>query len=79
MNVTVVIARPMQSATEGRPTIELSVPPRTDLADVLQTLLLLYPGLKAWQPSEHPVRRPHFSVAMSGTTVVLFAVGSLRV
>lgn len=79
MNVTIVIAKPLQPACEGRARIELGVPPTSDIGDVLQTLLALYPGLKAFIPSEKKPRKPSFAVATAGSLVYLFAASSGRV
>ncbi len=79
MNVTIVIAKPLQAACEGRAKIELGVPPTSDIGDVLQTLLALYPGLKAFVPSEKKPRKPCFAVATAGSLVYLFAASSGRV
>jgi hypothetical protein len=73
MNVTVIIPRPFQSACEGRARIELGVPPSSDIADVLQTLMALYPGLKAYVANEKRPMKQHFGVAQSGRKLFLFA------
>jgi hypothetical protein len=79
MNVTVVVAKPLQAACEGRARIELGVPSTADVADVLQTLLSLYPGLKAFVPSEKRPNRPSFAVASSGRVIYLFSASAQRV
>lgn len=72
MNVTVIIPRPLQPACEGRATIHLGVPSAADVGDVVQTLLSLYPGLKAFVSSEKKPRKQYFGVAQAGRTVYLF-------
>jgi len=73
LNVTVIIAKPLQTACEGRSKIELGVPPTSDVADVLQTLMALYPGLKAFVANERRPMKQHFGVAQSGRKLFLFA------
>lgn len=73
MNVTVHIPRPLQPACEGRTKIELGVPPSSDIADVLHTLLALYPGLKAFVANERRPQKQHFAVAQHGRRLFLFA------
>jgi hypothetical protein len=73
MNVTVIVPRPLQAACEGRATIELGVPPTSDLADIVHTLISLYPGLKAFVANEKRPMRQHFGVAQAGRKVFLFA------
>ncbi|GMU62399.1 MAG: hypothetical protein AMXMBFR34_41620 [Myxococcaceae bacterium] len=72
MNVTVIIPKPLQAACEGRARIELGVPPSSDVADVLQTLMALYPGLKAFVANEKRPMKQHFGVAQAGPTLFLF-------
>ncbi len=72
MNVTVIIPRTLQGACEGRARIELGVPPTSDLADILQTLMSLYPGLKAFVANEKRPMKQHFGVAQAGRKVFLF-------
>lgn len=72
MNITVMIPRPLQAACEGRSRIELGVPPTSTVADVVQTLMALYPGLRAFVANEKRPLKQHFGVAQSGRTVFLF-------
>lgn len=72
MNVTVIVPKTLQPACEGRSTIELGVPPSSDLADILHTLISLYPGLKAFVANENRPMRQHFGVAQAGRKVFLF-------
>ncbi|MFT3841780.1 MAG: hypothetical protein QM723_32620 [Myxococcaceae bacterium] len=66
MNVTVIIPRALQAACEGRSRIELGVPPTSDVGDVVQTLISLYPGLKAYVASEKRPLKQHFGIAPAG-------------
>jgi len=72
MNVTVIIPRSLQPACEGRSSIELGVPPQSDVADIIQTLMALYPGLRAFVASEKRPLRQHFGVASAPGKVFLF-------
>jgi hypothetical protein len=72
MNITVIIPKTLQAACEGRAKIELGVPPTSDVADIITTLMALYPGLKAFVANEKRPLRQHFGVARSGAKVFLF-------
>jgi hypothetical protein len=72
MNVTIIIPKLLQAACEGRSRIELGVPPSSDVADVLQTLMALYPGLKAFVANERWPLKQHFGVAQAGQLLFLF-------
>ena len=72
MNITVIIPRTLQAACEGRAKIELGVPPTSDVADIITTLMALYPGLKAFVANEKRPLKQHFGVARSGMKVFLF-------
>ena len=72
MNVTVMIPRPLQAACEGRARIELGVPPSSSVGDVVQTLMALYPGLRAFVANEKRPLRQHFGVAQQGRMLYLF-------
>lgn len=76
MNVTVIIPRLLQAACEGRAKIELGVPPTSDVADVLQTLMSLYPGLRAFVSNERRPMKQHFAVALAGKKLFLFAASA---
>lgn len=72
MNITVIIPKTLQAACEGRAKIELGVPPSSDLADIITTLMALYPGLKAFVANEKRPLRQHFGVARAGAKIFLF-------
>ena len=72
MNITVIIPRALQAACEGRSTIELGVPSTAGVGDVVQTLITLYPGLKAYVASEKRPLRQHFGVAATHNKLYLF-------
>lgn len=73
MNITVMIPRMLQAACEGRARIELGVPPTSSVGDVVQTLMALYPGLRAFVASEQRPMRQHFGVAQQGRMIFLFS------
>ena len=72
MNITVIIPRTLQAACEGRAKIELGVPPSSDVADIITTLMSLYPGLKAFVANEKRPLKQYFGVARAGSKVFLF-------
>ena len=72
MNITVIIPRTLQAACEGRAKIDLGVPATSDLADIITTLMNLYPGLKAFVANEKRPLKQHFGVARAGAKVFLF-------
>lgn len=72
MNITVIIPRTLQAACEGRAKIELGVPAASELADIITTLMQLYPGLKAFVANEKRPLKQHFGVARAGAKVFLF-------
>ncbi len=72
MNITVVVPRTLQAACEGRSKIELGVPPASTIGDVVQTLMSLYPGLRAFVANEKRPMRQHFNVALRGHVLYLF-------
>lgn len=72
VNITVIIPRPLQAACEGRAKIELGVPPAADLAEIITTLMSLYPGLKAFVANEKRPMKQHFGVARAGQKIFLF-------
>jgi hypothetical protein len=45
LNVTVLVAEALRAAVDGRVRLDLGVPPHSGVADVLETLLKLYPKL----------------------------------
>ncbi len=73
MNVTVIIPKPLQAACEGRARIELGVPGGADVGDVLQTLIALYPGLRAFVASDKRPLKHYFSVAPAPGKLYLFS------
>ncbi len=50
------------------------MPPASGLAEVLQTLLALYPGLLAYVASDQRPAQVHFAAARAGDRVYLFAL-----
>jgi hypothetical protein len=72
MDITVIIPRTLQAACEGKANIKLAVPPTTDVADIITTLMQLYPGLKAFVANEKRPLKQHFGVARAGAKIYLF-------
>ena len=72
MNITVVIPKSLQAACEGRAKIELGVPPSSGIGDVVQTLMSLYPGLRAFVANEKRPMRQYFNVMQQGHVLYLF-------
>jgi hypothetical protein len=52
MNVTVHVAPALWRVMEGRRRLELGLPPGADAAELWDTLLALYPGLRACLPGD---------------------------
>jgi hypothetical protein len=78
MNITVIIPKPLQTACEGRSKIELGLPASADVAEILHTLLSLYPGLRSFLANEKSASKQHFGVAQVGHTVFIFSQGAAR-
>ena len=72
VNITIIIPRALQAACEGRAKIELGVPPAADVAEIITTLMSLYPGLKAFVANEKRPLKQHFGVARAGQKIFLF-------
>ncbi len=78
MNITVIIPAPLQAACEGRATIQLGLPANASVADVLLTLVSLYPRLKNFVVDDRKPKMPYFGVSNVGPTVVLFYQDATR-
>lgn len=52
MNVTVHVAPALWRVMEGRRRLELGLPPGADTAELWDTLLALYPGLRSCLPGD---------------------------
>jgi hypothetical protein len=72
LNVVVLIPRTLQPACEGKGRVDLGVPPTSSVGDVLQALMALYPGLRAFVANEKRPLKQHFNVQQHGSTVYLF-------
>ena len=61
MNVTVIVSQLLQAAVEGRTSLNLGLPPRATLSDVVETLFKLYPKLQAHLAGDkkHPLPKVH--------------------
>ena len=72
MDITVIIPRTLQAACQGKARVELGVPANSDTADIITTLMNLYPGLKAFVANEKRPLKQHFGVARAGAKIFLF-------
>lgn len=72
MDITVIIPRTLQAACEGKASVKLGVPPTSDVADIITTLMALYPGLRAFVANEKRPLKQHFGVARAGMKIFLF-------
>lgn len=74
MNVTVMVPSALKVAVDGRQKLQLGVPPGTGVAEVLQTLLKLYPKLGQYVTNDRPGgTRGSLTVVQRGERVYLFA------
>lgn len=64
MNVTVLVAKSLAPAVEGRSKLDLGVPTGADLGDLLQTLLELYPRLRMHLATERSPARQQLWLAI---------------
>ncbi|HEY1909134.1 MAG TPA: hypothetical protein VGG91_24030 [Myxococcaceae bacterium] len=64
MNVTVLVPSTLRSAVDGKHKLDLGVPAGADVGEVLQTLLTLYPKLRAAMASETRPRRQQLTVVV---------------
>lgn len=75
MNVTVVVSELLQSAVEGRTSLNLGLPPRATLPDVVETLLKLYPKLQAHLAGDRRGTLPKVHVFASEEAMVELSRG----
>jgi hypothetical protein len=68
MNIVVEVAPPLVAAVEGRRRLELGVPPNSDVGDILDTLLKLYPKLARHVASDRTVAESGINVYWSQST-----------
>ena len=74
MNVTIMVAKSLQAACDGRQRIELGVPNSTGIGDIIQTLLSLYPKLVRHMAHERAdSTKSHFGVVPFGKMLFLVA------
>ena len=65
MNITVMVPDSLKAAVDGRNKLELGVPASSDIGDVVQTLLALYPKLLRYLPNENNASRQHLNIFVS--------------
>lgn len=75
MNVTVIVSELLQGAVEGRTSLNLGLPPRATLPDVVETLLKLYPKLQAHLAGDRKHALPKIHVFSSEESMVELARG----
>jgi hypothetical protein len=94
MNIVIEIAPPLIAAVDGRRRLELGVPPNSDVADIVDTLLKLYPklvnhvttdrlrksqtGMNVYWSGKNKGEMPVKSRLLEGQTVYLCASPSKR-
>jgi len=68
VNVTVLVPPTLRSAVDGKHKLDLGVPAGAGVGEVLQTLLTLYPKLRAAMASETRPRRQQLTVVVEPRT-----------
>lgn len=63
-DVTIVVPTSLRPIFDGRPEVRLGVPATADVADVLETLLRLYPKLQARLASDRDGTRRHLHLLL---------------
>jgi len=79
VNVTVLVPSTLRSAVDGKQKLDLGVPAGAGVGEVLQTLLTLYPKLRAAMASETKPRRQQLTVVVEPRSVARGSRESLRV
>jgi len=74
-DVTVVVPASLRSIFEGRTEVRLGVPATAGVADVLETLLRLYPRLHGQLASDRDGARRHMHLAVGEATSAQLAAG----
>ena len=62
MNVTVHVPSALRNAVEGRRKLNFGMPPSSDVGDLVQTLLTLYPKLRAHVPHDNKANKVQMRV-----------------
>jgi hypothetical protein len=64
VNVTVIVPNALRSAVDGRARINLGLPSKANVGDLLEALFTLYPKLRSHVATEHKTgKQPkHFSL-----------------
>jgi hypothetical protein len=73
MDVTVSIPPALSACCEGRKSIVLGVPPNTAPAEVLATVLALYPSLMQHVVRDTRQSHVYFTAAATARVITLFA------
>lgn len=77
MNVSIVLARGLTEAVGGRSTLELGLPEGSDVGDVFDALLSLYPQLRRYFGADTPGTLAA-SATWAGGKLYLFAHRAAR-
>jgi hypothetical protein len=64
VNVTVLVPATLRAAVDGKHKLDLGVPAGAGVGEVLQTLLTLYPKLRAALASDTRLRRQQLTVVV---------------
>ena len=79
MNVTVLVPATLRSAVDGKHKLDLGVPAGAGVGEVLQTLLTLYPKLRAAMANETRPRRQHLPVVVEPRSLARGSREAVRV
>jgi len=79
VNVTVLVPATLRSAVDGKHKLDLGVPAGAGVGEVLQTLLTLYPKLRAAMASETRPRRQQLTVVVEPRSGVRGSRDGVRV
>jgi hypothetical protein len=79
VNVTVLVPATLRSAVDGKHKLDLGVPAGAGVGEVLQTLLTLYPKLRAAMASETRPRRQQLTVVVEPRSSLRGAREGVRV
>ena len=79
MNVTVLVPATLRAAVDGKHKLDLGVPAEAGVGEVLQTLLTLYPKLRAAMANETRPRRQQLTVVVEPRSMQRGSRESVRV
>jgi len=79
VNVTVLVPATLRAAVDGKHKLDLGVPAEAGVGEVLQTLLTLYPKLRAAMANETRPRRQQLTVVVEPRSMQRGSRESVRV